>query len=366
MSRSFALRLLETFFRRWWLCLLPAVLLIGAGGASVANTKSKYLSSGVLYVESQTLLSKLTGTDTGTNTFLTPAQDASSRLNSLLGTDEFIRSIIERAGLKGAVDSGLLSLNQVRGSIGTDPSSANTLRISGSSPDPQVAAIIAKATIDGFVQWVIDASISDSAAAEKFLNDLALTYKSDLDTANAALTRFNGANPEPIVGNRPSAQASEFQRLQNDADAARERYQTTLSRAEDARLSSAQARSNVEGRLRLVDAPTVPTASTFSKVKLVTQFALFAILGMALSAAAVFVGTITNKSFRSADEIRERLGVPLLAIIPESRYAFIAARADVMVDLASLRRRQRRRLAKLNREANEEQRQRAKDEHAES
>ena len=36
-------------------------------------------------------------------------------------------------------------------------------------------------------------------------------------------------------------------------------------------------------------------------------------------AAAVFVGTVTDKSFRSPEEIRQRLGVPLLAVVPESR-----------------------------------------------
>jgi uncharacterized protein involved in exopolysaccharide biosynthesis len=362
VSRSFALRLLETFFRRWWLCLLPAVLLIGLGSASVANAKSQYLSSGVLYVESQTLLSKLTGTDTGANTFLTPAQDASSRLNSLLGTDEFIRTIIDRAGLRDAVNAGLLSIDQVRGSIGTSTSSANTLRVGGSSLDPHVAASVAKATIDSFIQWVIDSSVKDSDKAEEVLNALAQTYKADADAANAALARFVSANPEPIVG-YPAAQQSEIQRLQNDFETASDRYSSTLSKAEDARLNSAQARSNVEGRLRLVDAPTVPTVSTFSLVKVVMRLAMFATLGLALSAAAVFVGTVTDKSIRGADEIRERLGVPLLAVIPDSRFAAVAAHAD-MVDSAPMRRGQRRRLAKRHRGANEDERQRPKDEHA--
>jgi uncharacterized protein involved in exopolysaccharide biosynthesis len=334
------------------------VLLIGAGVASVANTQSNYLSRGVLYVESQTLLSKLTGTDTGANTFLTPAQDASSRLNSLLGTDDFVRSIIERAGLKTAVDSGLLSIDQVRGSIGTNPASANTLHVSGSSRDPQVAARVAKATIDGFIQWVIDASISDSTRAEKFLNDLAQAYKTDLDASSAALDKFTLANPEP----RSADRTSEFQRLQSEVDTARDRYQTTLSKAEDARLNREQARGNVEGRLRLVDAPTIPTTSTFSRVKLVMQVALFAFLGVALSGVAVFVGTITNKSLRSADEIRDRLGVPLLAMIPESRFAAMAARADLMVDSPPGRRRLRR--TKSKKQAEKEQRQHTKDQHA--
>ena len=59
--------------------------------------------------------------------------------------------------------------------------------------------------------------------------------------------------------------------------------------------------------------------STLTKKKLVIQFAMFMILGFALSGAAVFVGTVTDKSFRSPEEIRLRLGVPLLAVVPESR-----------------------------------------------
>jgi hypothetical protein len=257
-----------------------------------------------------------------------------------------------------------LSLDQVRGSIGTNPSSANTLHVSGSSRDPQVAARVARATIDGFIQWVIDASISDSTAAEKFLNELAESYKRDCDAASAALEKFLLANPQPVVGTLPADKLSELARLQSEVETVGDRYHTTLSKAEDARLNSAQARSNVEGRLRLVDAPTVPTTSTFSRVKLVMQLALFTFLGVALSGVAVFVGTITNKSLRTADEIRDRLGVPLLAIIPESRFAAMAARADLMADAPPGRRRLRR--TKSKKEADKEQRQHTKDQYADA
>ena len=67
MSRPFVLRLLETFFRRWWLYMLPAVLLVAVGAQSVVTAKKEYVSKGVLYVESETLLSKLTGSDPATN-----------------------------------------------------------------------------------------------------------------------------------------------------------------------------------------------------------------------------------------------------------------------------------------------------------
>jgi hypothetical protein len=310
----------ETFFRRWFLFLVPFVLLLALGVQSVATAKKEYVSKGVLYVESETLLSKLTGTDPAPNNgFETPAQAANTRLSSLLGTDEFIRSIVDRAGLTDAVNGGLLTLGGVRSSIGTTPSSPNTLHVGGQHADPQIAFRLATATIDSFIQWVIDRSLTDSAAAEKFFQEQATTYKVDRDTTQAALQQWLKVHLEPLVGTRPAGDEIELSRLQAEANAAEKRYTDTLGKADDARLASAQTRSNVAGRLRLVDAPKVSAVSTLTKKKLVIQFAMFMFLGLALSGAAVFVGTVTDKSFRSPEEIRERLGVPLLAVIPESR-----------------------------------------------
>ena len=44
MSRSLMLRLLESFFRRWYLYLVPVVLLGILGFLSVSGTKSKFQS----------------------------------------------------------------------------------------------------------------------------------------------------------------------------------------------------------------------------------------------------------------------------------------------------------------------------------
>ena len=91
-------------------------------------------------------------------------------MTSLIGTDEFIRSIIERAGLTDLVNGGLLTVDGVRASIGTAADSANTLRVSGlRAPTRKLRSDWRRRSIDSFIQWVIDASLSDSATAEKFL-----------------------------------------------------------------------------------------------------------------------------------------------------------------------------------------------------
>ena len=319
MSRSFALRLLETFFRRWLLCLLPLVLLMALGVASVASTKGKYVAASIMYVESETLLTKLTGAGaTTTNGYQTPAQSANDRLRSLLGTDGFVRTVAEKANLAGAVDSGLITLGQIRSSIGTAPSSANTLRIGVANTDPTVAFNLATAVVPAFVDWVVQTSLSDSEVAEEFLTTLANSYKTALNTAQNALNSYLGTHPDPVIGIRPTAELNEIARLTGTMTDAQSRYTETLGKAENARLASAQTRSDVSGRLRLVDAPKYPTVTDASLKGKVVQFALFLVLGTMLSAAVVFLNTLADKSIRLADEVRENLGVPLLAVIPES------------------------------------------------
>ena len=60
VSRQFLFRLLETFFRRWVLYLVPIVVFLGLGFMSVSNTKDVYVSTGVIYVDDETLLAALT------------------------------------------------------------------------------------------------------------------------------------------------------------------------------------------------------------------------------------------------------------------------------------------------------------------
>lgn len=322
MSRSFALRLLETFFRRWLLCILPLLLLTALGVLSVASSKGKYVASSIMYVESETLLTRLTGAGTNTNNvYQTPAQSANDRLRSLLGTDGFIKTVADKAKLNDAVASGVLTLGDIRAAIGTSPSSANTLRIAVAYDDPTVAFNLATATQPAFVDWVVSTSLSDSETAEDFLQTLSETYQKTLITAQEALSTYLRAHPDPVIGTRSTADATQLSRLTTAVTEAGARYADTVGKAESARLASAQARSDVSGRLRLVDEPKFPTATTASLKTKVVQFGLFLVLGLMLSTAVIFINTLADRSIRLAGEVRDNLRVPLLAIIPESSEA---------------------------------------------
>src|SRR4051812_36332753 len=100
----------ETFFRRWWLFLIPVVLLGAIGVYSVLGAGTRYRSSGVVLVNTDTLLSKLALNSSGSN-FRgdTAATYTSRQVNTLLQTDGFLDTVISNAGLDDSLESGAVT-----------------------------------------------------------------------------------------------------------------------------------------------------------------------------------------------------------------------------------------------------------------
>ena len=67
------LNFLEAFFRRPWLHLLPIILLVALGAASVFNTKQTFEAVGTITAESSTVIGDMTHTNNEGFNFDTPA-----------------------------------------------------------------------------------------------------------------------------------------------------------------------------------------------------------------------------------------------------------------------------------------------------
>ena len=69
------LRLLESFFRRPVLYLLPVVVLVATGAVSTLTASKTYTSGGLIYAQTSTLVSDLSGvTNSDASAWKTPAQ----------------------------------------------------------------------------------------------------------------------------------------------------------------------------------------------------------------------------------------------------------------------------------------------------
>ena len=303
------LRLLESFFRRWWLYLVPVVLLGLLGFMSVSGTKKKFQSSGTFNVESSTILSNLSGDSSQTNGFDTPAGATSKRINATLGTDQFIKDVATRAGIAGALANGTITPGWIRSSLSSTTNGSNLVRVVAVNEDPQVAQRLAAATIDAFIQSTVDSAAGQSTAAVAFFDGLIKTYQTDVDTAQAALDDYVTAHPAPAIGTRPEDESAEITRLTADLNDARTNYNTTVGKRQDAQLSVEQAKADIGERMRLIDAPQVPVAPQARLKSMVMGFGTFLAAGIVLSIATVVIATLMNHSVQTAADVKDRLGL---------------------------------------------------------
>src|SRR5579859_2715799 len=262
MTRSFVIRLLESFFRHRWLNLLPTILLVGAGIGYVFLKPREYTTQGLIYVPGTTYLATLTNltTDPG-SPWVTPAVGTTNEIKELLQTDTFIRSVVQKTDLAPRLTGTPVAVRQliidVRSAVWATAQGDNQVLVGSLYKNPVVAYQIASATIENYTQWRIDANLAQSSAAETFFTDLVQQYSAEVDTARQALNQYVLQHPAPLIENRPDNEQIEIDRLKSDLDQAQTRYTTALGKQEDARLAASQTTVNTRQSLYVVDAPTI-------------------------------------------------------------------------------------------------------------
>jgi uncharacterized protein involved in exopolysaccharide biosynthesis len=313
------MRLLETFFRRWYLFVVPVIILGVVGFLSISGTKSKFESSGTFNVEGSTVLSNISGSGSNQNFgYDTPAGATSKQINSTLQTDQFVKDIAARAGLDKALADGTITTQWIRSSLTAASNGSNLVTVIALNEDAQVAQRLAQATIDAYVQSIVDSASSQSAAAVAFFGDQTKTFQTDLDNAQNALNDFVAGHPVAANGQRPEDQQAQIGQLTNAVTQAQNNYNTAVSKGQDAQLSLEQTKADVGQQLRLIDAPAVPVAPQPKLKKMIFSFGTFLGLGLVLTLAALVVATLLNHTILSPLDVTERLGgVRLLAVLPD-------------------------------------------------
>jgi hypothetical protein len=321
MSGNTIIRLLDSFMRRWWLYLVPVLLLGAFGAKTVSSTKDTFVSGGTVSVSSATLVEKLSQSNNTPNYgYDTPAGATTKQLAAQLQTDQFLNVIIARAGLTDEIKSGAMTLRQVRSAIGVAATSTNLFRVTATLTDPALTPVLAQATIDAFNQSVLDANLADSAGAIKYFDGLATTYAADVETTRAKLAEYLAAHegPKNTSELRPEDQQVIISQLTDDVTQAVARYQGAVSKREEAKLTSEQTKSEVGSRLVLVDKPELPTSRQPKLKRMVLTFAMFLILGTVIAVAAITLSTALDQGVRVLPELRDRLGNRALAAIPDA------------------------------------------------
>ena len=312
-------RLLETFFRRRWLYLVPVILFSLVGMAKAATSNSGYQSVGVIDVSNGTLLSQLTSVRGQTFGFESPATTTARTMNSVLRTDNFMESVIKEAGVTQAIKTGQLTALGLRQALSASADGDTLVQVVATTDNPELSAKLAKATIDSFIQYTVAGDVSESKAAEDFLQEQLTAYKSSVDKAQQALNDYATTHPGGPQAERPLGEQLQISTLQKAVDEAQSQYTAIQQKADEARLASEQAASDAAQRLRIIDEPSVSTAPEPRLKKSIFSFVIFFFVGMMLSVGAVVLATVLDRSLRTPDDVEHLLGLEVLAVVPDTR-----------------------------------------------
>jgi hypothetical protein len=316
-GRRFWYRVAESFFRRWPLFVLPLLLLIGLGIVQATRVTAQYRSVGVLNVASNPLLSDVSPTgSTGVTGFETPSAATTRMINELLRTEVFVRSVAEHAGLKGALDSKLVTIAQIRARVGASSTGTRLLSVSATWPDAATAAQLVTSTIAEYTDHVLQVEIKNSSEAETFWTGLSTRYQTELAAAEAALQNYVVANPPPKIGERPAEQTMTMQTMGGVITQAQAKLTSAEGKIEDARLATQQARSSAGDSLQLVDPPEVPTAPESIHRRQAMAVAVYLFLGVFVLLAMLLLSSLLDRAVRSAEDVDLATGLAVVATVP--------------------------------------------------
>ncbi|MET0326661.1 MAG: hypothetical protein ABW219_15700 [Ilumatobacteraceae bacterium] len=318
LTRRVVLNILEAFFRRPILHLLPLILMLGIGVASVLNVKQQYRSVGTLSVTNESLLADLTNaSQAGALNFDNPATVTARQINELLRTDDFLDDVIDDAGLTSLVASGGIARDDVRAWTGALADGESIVRVGATTESPELSFRLADATINSYRDWVIESDVSQSTSTETSLDARVAEKQAALDAANAAVRDKILEQPGTEIDDRSPVDRQEFARLQGIADRANEQLVAAEDLLDAAKLSTDQASAVVAQRLQVLDEPEPALAPQGRLKDAAITLIVFGVLGIILSIATVVVSATLDRTIRVPNDITSKFGVDVLAVVPE-------------------------------------------------
>ena len=316
-TRRIAFRMAESFFRRWPLYVLPVLLLVGVGVALARKTVAKYQSTGVISVVSNPLLGDLSSIQvSGGNNFQTPAGRTAQTMNELLGTDGFIQDVANRAGFKGALASGAVTIADLRAHVYATANGYQLLQVVASWPTALGSEQIAKATIDGYTSYALQSQVAKTKDASTFWAARAAAYQTKVSQAQRALQDFVKANPPPAVGTRNESKQIQITTLTAAIDQAQTQETNAQTQKESADLTTQELSTAAGQGLQVVDAPKVAGAPESARRKQILTVAIFFVLGLLLAGSMLSLSTLLDRSVRSAEDILGATGLVVIATVP--------------------------------------------------
>jgi uncharacterized protein involved in exopolysaccharide biosynthesis len=319
MLRLICLRVLETFFRHRWSYILTLLLPLVAAVLVYVFVPASYRVRGTIYVQRESLLTSLSDVQE-TRQWTSPSQATLSEVTSLINTESFVVTVLQKTPLGVELTKGPRAKEQVleefRRSVKAFAEGNNIVVFTADDPDPLLAQQLAVETMNAYVQWRINFERTDSEVAQAFFADQITRYEQQLADAEQNLRDYLTLYPDPPVGGRSSEELFEINRLQQAVDEAAARVTDAKQKEENARLALAKVNSDALQEYLVIDAPSVPNSPPSEIRRVLVIFGGFLALGLIIALARLALAITMDRGLYFPIDVLRGLRLPTLAMLP--------------------------------------------------
>jgi uncharacterized protein involved in exopolysaccharide biosynthesis len=315
---DFTERLVDGFFRRWVLYLLPVALFVAIGVYTSRGITADYASYARLSAAANPYLTQPTVRGTEISPYESPADGTARLIDEQLRTDAFIDDVASRAGLTEAIDNGAITRVVVRNQIVASGAGQNTLLVSARWSDPDTAYRLVDGTITGYRDYLAGIAAADSLEAVKFWTEQTKAATKEVQAAEDALDAYLAQLPPEPAGNesRPTEQILEIQRLNASIDRALEAERDAQKSVDEAQLTANQAATGSTRELTVIDAPEIAAAPEPVRRDKITVIAMFTLLGVLIGFAALVLSTVADRAVRTRSQLAHATGIGSVVFVP--------------------------------------------------
>lgn len=310
-------RLFDQFFRRWWIFVLP-VLLIGMIGIYVASgVTGEYVSRGRLSASANPLVEQPTVRGTDIGAFESPAAGTARLINEQLRTDSFLDEVASRSGLADLIETGFLERDVIRNQLFAYQAGENILTVEASWGDSQTAFQLVDATITTYLDYVAEVVTTDANEAAEFYASRKLDAEQVFGDADVELQDYIADLPNDVsLEALPTEDRLNLDRLTAAVERANEDVRSAQLQIDDATLQAREVERAAFQKLRTVDAPNVPSEAESTITRQIINVIMFSIIGAIVALVALVAVTLADQSVRSRAQLADLIDTDGVVTVP--------------------------------------------------
>lgn len=335
------MRFVAKFFRRWYLYLLPLIVLPVLATIYGKQSLTIYESSALIYINKP---DAIIGAGTAFNQYLSPGQNGANAMNEALLSETFVVGVAQRTDLARAYDlnsqygqDAVTTRIRADVTIGATTVGQNTLMVIVDEKTAHLAQQVADALTTQFVSYFNQGQQDFDKKQIAFYGQQLSDAQAKVQQDQAQLSQYLLAHPSLISASQQQTDPvfrSLNQNLLNDQARANS-LNGTLSKVQ---LDLSAAQSDLSDVFNVEDKPRVPLNSTLHLKKLLVFPAGGLAAALALIALIVGVQTMTDRRVYSKGDLRTimenmEVDIPMIEAVPVLRG--LGKRTDLEDDAAN-------------------------------